>query len=113
MNSYFDQIELLKDEKKALYKIARSKVVDPDFCDPDVLRTPERLEFVFLDRLTYMEKQYGIEIPKTGEIKSIRITKKAVRYIQYKRNAVFWSRFPTIIALIALILSILNSLHVF
>lgn len=88
MNEDLDKIELLRDERRALRKIAKMKESAPDFCSPEILLILERYGLVYVNR-EHVVKQYGFDAISQVDPVHVKAKDTAYRYIQHYRNTTF------------------------
>lgn len=103
----YDKIMLSLREKWILYCILKKKKVSYDFCSNKFIEL-----FLEYDLISIHQKQ---TVSDTGRVyydsnspKYIVATNKAFRYFLYRREDYFKGKLPVIIALIALIISIIS-----
>lgn len=103
----YDKIMLSLKEKYVLHRILKKRKISYDFCS-------EQQKDIFLkhDLICIQQKQ---TLTSTGKVivdgnapKFIQPTDKATRYFLYRKEDYFKGKLPVVIALIALVISIIS-----
>lgn len=104
----YDKIFLSFKERCILRRILKRKEVPAYFCTPSQIALFEENGLISVDRSHEASLGYGINGIVQGEPKTISATDKAFRYFLYRKEDYFKGKLPVVIAIIALILSIIS-----
>lgn len=103
----YDKILLSLKEKWILYRILKKKRVPYNFCNDETKELFLKYDLVFIQQNQILTDS-GRVYPEPDSPKYIAATDKTFRYFLYRKENYFKGKLPVVIALIALIISIVS-----
>lgn len=104
----YDKIMLSLKERRVLRRILKRGEVPASFCSPMQIAIFEENGLINVNRDREASLGYGVKGIVQGQPNTISATDKTFRYFLYRKEDYFKGKLPVVIALIALIISIVS-----